>query len=517
MQTWDELLATAVVGTEQRELKLAVRDDDELGQLLAHINNADREGSLLTAAAVLALYRSAGVAPPVDTQPAPEACAPDEKQRGSAASGQHLALMLDGQFREVLPEWLAAMNTAQRRVPEESLPALLDHGLADPGLRNMITAVLGQRGEWLAAQNPDWLYANRRDEKEVWETGSREERLLLLENVRSTDPAKARELLATTWPEESAKDRVAFLEKLAIGLNAGDEQFLNEALHDRSVEVRRVARTLLAGLPSSDFSRRLQALVKPVMSFKKPLIGKARIEVALPNDDPVAWLKANDVEIGSPPQNTTRSFGPKAWYLKEVISLVPITHWSKLWAKSPLAIVKAADESEWHESFILGFVTAVQRDRDPDWIEALVAFTASDPKQTPLLELVRYLPASRLEALSLRALESQADGLSDGHPAFHLLLAHRSAWSDQLSRSVVSSIKTRIAKGHDNTVDWQTKSALKKFARYVSPALYDELAAGWPTDSVSWSNWSKGVDAFQSLLAFRRDMHRAISEKEQRS
>ncbi|HVF21883.1 MAG TPA: DUF5691 domain-containing protein, partial [Pyrinomonadaceae bacterium] len=496
MQTWDELLATAVVGTEQRELKLAARDDNGLGQLLAQINNADREGSLLTAAAVLALYRSAGVAPAVDTQPAPEACVPDEAQRGSTASGQHLALMLDGQFREVLPEWLAAMNTARRRVPEEYLPALLDHGLAEPRLRTLITVVLGQRGEWLAAQNPDWLYAIHRDEREVWETGSREERLLLLENVRSADPAKACELLATTWPQESAKDRVVFLEKFAIGLNTGDEPFLNEALHDRSVEVRRVARTLLAALPSSDFSRRLQQLVTRMMSFKKPLIGKARIEVALPNDDPIAWLKEHNIEIGNPPQNTTRSFGPKAWYLKEVISLVPITHWSKLWAKSPLAIVKAADESEWHESFILGFVTAVQRDPDPDWIEALVAFTASDPKQTPLLELVRYLPASRLEALSLRALESQADGFSDGHPAFHLLLAHRSAWSDELSRAVVSSIKTRIAKGHDNIVDWQTKSALKKFARYVSPALYDELASGWPTNSASWSNWSKGVDAF---------------------
>ncbi|MCA1577956.1 MAG: DUF5691 domain-containing protein [Acidobacteria bacterium] len=516
MQTWDELLATAVVGTEQRELQLAARDDD-LGQLLAQTNNADREGSLLTAAAVLALYRSAGSAPPIDTQPAPEACPPDEAQRGSAASAQHLALMLDGQFREVLPEWLAAMNKARRRVPEECLPALLDHGFVEPGLRNMITSVLGRRGEWLAAQNPDWFYATCRDEREVWETGSREERLLLLENVRTADPAKARELVTTTWPQESAKDRIAFLEKFAIGLNAGDEPFLNDALHDRSVEVRRVGRTLLAGLPSSDFSRRLQELVKPVMSFKRSLIGKARLEVALPNDDPIAWLKEHNIEVGNPPQNTTRSFGPKAWYLKEVISLVPVTHWGKLWAKSPLAIIKAADESEWHESFILGFVTAVQRDRDPDWIEALVAFTASDEKQTPLLELVRYLPASRLEALSLRALESQANGLSDGHPAFHLLLAHRSAWSDQLSRAVVSSLKTRIAKCHDNVADWQTKSALKRFARYVSPALYDELASGWPTDSESWSNWSRNVDAFQSLLAFRRDMHRAISEGEERS
>src|SRR5687767_1844678 len=124
MQTWDELLATAVVGTEQREFNLAARGD-ELGQLLAQTNNADREGSLLSACAVLALYRIAGIAPSVVTHPSPAACALDAPQRGSAASGQHLALMFDGQFREVLPEWLAAMNKARRRVPEECLPALL--------------------------------------------------------------------------------------------------------------------------------------------------------------------------------------------------------------------------------------------------------------------------------------------------------------------------------------------------------------------------------------------------------
>src|SRR6185369_3042992 len=148
-------------------------------------------------------------------------------------------------------------------------------------LRRAIVDVIGQRGEWLAAQNPDWYYAIQKDDKDVWETGSREERLLLLEHLRTTDPTKARELLATTWPQESAKDRVAFLEKFTTGVNSSDEPFLNEALHDRSVEVRRAARTLLASLPNSDFSRRLKDLANQILSFKKPLIGKARIEVTL--------------------------------------------------------------------------------------------------------------------------------------------------------------------------------------------------------------------------------------------
>src|ERR1051326_6858133 len=507
MQIWDDILATAVVGTEQRELKLAVRED-ELGSLLKQVDHTDRESSLLTAASVVALYRSAGIAPPADTQPLSEASVQDETSRSSAASGQHLVSMLGGEFNEVLPEWLAAMHRARKRVPEEHLPALLDHGRVDLSLRRMIVAVVGQRGEWLASQNPNWHYATQRDENDLWETGSREARLLLLEQVRSTDPTKARELLATTWPQESAKDRVVFLEKLAAGLNSGDEPFLNEALHDRSVEVRRAARTLLAGLPNSDFSRRLQDLAHQILSFKKPLIGKARIEVAMP-EDPIAWLKANEIEIDTTPRTATQSVGPKAWALKEMISLIPVAHWNELWKRTAIEIIRAGDESEWRESFALGFVAAARRDRDPDWIEALVFFTETDPKQPPLTELVAYLPAARLEALSLDALKSES---AEFHSVLPLLMAHRSAWSDQLSRAVVKSIKKRISGGKDNVADWQTKAALKQFARYVSPALYDELASGWPAESESWSGWSRGVDAFQTLLAFRRDMHRAISE-----
>jgi uncharacterized protein DUF5691 len=510
MQTWDDILATAVVGTEQRELRLPAREDD-LGSLLAQIGNTDRESLLLSAASVVGLYQSAGVVPPSDTQSLPEKCDQEDLVRGNRASGQHLALMLEGEFNEVLREWLAAMSRAHKRVPEEHLPALLDLGRDEWNLRSMIVPVLGKRGEWLASQNPDWSYATHRDEKDVWETGERQDRELLIEHLRDVDPTRARELLATTWSQESAKDRAAFLAKFAIGLNSSDEKFLNEALHDRSVEVRRVARDLLARFPS-EFSQRLQELSNQVLSFKKPLMGKARIEVALP-EDPIEWLKANDIEIDSPPRAAGKSVGPKGWALKEMISLLRTDYWVERWQKTPIDIISAADESEWRESFVEGFVAAAQRNSDPTWIEALILYTSTDPRHTPMIELAKYLPAARIEALILQALKSGPPAFNGGHPAFGFVTIHRSAWSDQLSRAVLKGIKKRISEGEDTTLDWGAKSILKSFARYVSPALYDELASGWPMDSASGPSWSRAVDGFLSLLAFRRDMHRAISEK----
>ena len=91
MQLWDDILATAVVGTDQRDFKLTARED-ELSCLLTQIDNTDREGWLLSTASIVVLYRSAGVAPVADSHALPEVSARDEAMRSSPASGQHCLL-----------------------------------------------------------------------------------------------------------------------------------------------------------------------------------------------------------------------------------------------------------------------------------------------------------------------------------------------------------------------------------------------------------------------------------------
>src|SRR5262249_42282984 len=160
-------------------------------------------------------------------------------------------------------------------------------------------------------QNPEWNYATQRDAKELWETGDRTQRLSLLSNLRKCDPGLARELLATTWSQESAKDRTAFLERLGVGVSYDDEEFLNKALLDRSADVRRVARETIPMLTNAQFTKRLKDLTAQVVTFKKPFLGSARIEVSLP-DEPFEWLKKNEVELDSPPRTATaQSLGPK--------------------------------------------------------------------------------------------------------------------------------------------------------------------------------------------------------------
>ena len=154
--------------------------------------------------------------------------------------------MLSDEFRELLPEWLAALAAVNKRVPEELLPSLLAHGKSNDALREAINQVIGVRGVWLAAQNSDWDFVIGKLDESVWETGSRLQRLALLEKLRASDSARARELVAETWSEEKPEDRAAFLTTFITGLSLADEPFLEAALDDRRKEVRKAAADLLA-------------------------------------------------------------------------------------------------------------------------------------------------------------------------------------------------------------------------------------------------------------------------------
>src|SRR5215475_8381913 len=210
MSLWNEITNIALIGCERKPLSLN-RREDKLGGLLAQLDQSDREGALLGAAAVVSLYGRAGSLPSKDARPSPEACEPDDAPRCGGRSAVRLAMMLRGDYQRLAPEWLAKVAAAGKRAPEELLPPLLELGRMQDDLREAILPVLGARGRWLAAQNPDWDYAAGGLDETLWEAGGRERRLSFLAEMRRRDAARARELLASSWEQESPKDRADFL------------------------------------------------------------------------------------------------------------------------------------------------------------------------------------------------------------------------------------------------------------------------------------------------------------------
>jgi hypothetical protein len=303
-------------------------------------------------------------------------------------------LMLGGEFKEILPEWLLALEEANLRVAEEFLPPLLEKGTAWPALRPVIREVVGSRGHWLAEQNPEWGWARRiaatatttttaGQEAGAWETGQRDERLVLLRSLRASDPGRARTLLHTTWKSESVKDRQAFLEIFVVGLSDHDEPFLSEAARDRSPEVRRTALDLLLRLPDSQLRARVSELTKALIIYKKPRFTKPKIEVFLPADLE-EWHKANHI----PPELTSsapaaaaaaggpesKSIGEKGFWLAQMVGLVHPMLWCGTWEKKPEEVLEVFSHSDWWEALLAGITTAARRYADQQWLESILRF-----------------------------------------------------------------------------------------------------------------------------------------------
>jgi hypothetical protein len=416
--------------------------------------------------------------------------------------------MLEGQHRAVLPEWLAALAAVRRRVPEERLPDLLELGQRDRGLRSAILPVLGRRGYWLAAQNPDWSWAVGGDagDETTWQVGAHEARYALLRHLRSTDPDRARELVLSTWSQEMPAVRATILSMFRIGLSMADEPFLEQALEDRYKQARMAAADVLARLPESRLCRRMGERVQPLLSVTRERLAVS-IRVHLPE-----VCDAAAVRDGIEPRGVLAGLGEKADWLAQMLGAVPPSYWCRQWNRTPAQIVQAALKGEWKEALLLGWSRAAARSADAEWAEALLAAWLEEPNSEPFFatweELAGVPPAERLEALTLPLLGGDRSPLAYNHLA--TLLEHLAPWSVRLTRAALEHARRRM-RARGTRSDPFLGDFLQSAARSIPPAMVDEVVGRWPTEAEEWSLWAKTVDECLALLQFRHDMLKEIT------
>ena len=300
----EELIITAAVGTSRKAPDLST-DDPVLSDALAGLSDASAEGKLLGAVAILTRYELCGRTPgagPQDVEPAAdeslETCTP----RAADLVGQVLATTNTHAKDSLLGEWLGYAVAARQTSPHRLLPALLDYGAGHRAARATIADVAGARGTWLMRQNPRWRFevGQEPDPAALWGTGTREQRAAIIARLRAASPesaAVARSLLESTWKEDLADDRAAFVSGFRVSLCDDDEPFLETCLDDRSKQVRTAAAELLARLPRSAWVRRMIERASPLLKWKptakaglapKTLAGV--IEISLPADNfPPDW------------------------------------------------------------------------------------------------------------------------------------------------------------------------------------------------------------------------------------
>ena len=291
-----------------------------------------------------------------------------------------------------------------------------------------------------------------------------------------------------------------------------DEPFLEAALDDRRKEVRTRAANLLAKLPQSRLSARVLERVRPLLRLTPDQ--PSRVLTFVPGKKPslqVALPEARDRAMARDgiEAKPLDGMGAKAFWLMQMIAVLPPATWCQMWSAPPQVLIEAARETEHHRELLEGWARAAVRHGDPEWAEALLSASIPSLPEGVAAELVDPLPPERREAALLPHIQADGDRLR----LVPLLMRCRHAWSETFTRAVLALMREHTQRaGH--LFDWRIHSALKEFAHYAAPTLADEAARMLGASPEAMRQGS--VEQFLDLLHSRRQMLAAFSDKETR-
>jgi hypothetical protein len=521
---WEELVTAALLGTERRTPP-------------GSAPGREAPVALLDAAAVETVRRRAGLRPGrAARRPAP--AARDPRPPLPAAAARRLAMLLADRpgtggggrrgttpdLMELLPQWLAAANDRGFAAPPEMLPALLDAARGRTDLRPAALVFAGARGVWLARLNPDWRFALRATPgggaalpssedgdkiQQLWQEGLFAERVALLSAIRAREPAAARELLATTWATERAEDRLMFLDSLRTALAAEDEPFLEQALSDRSRNVRATAAELLSALPGSALAARMAVRAGACVAVDHT--GTApTLAVEAPHECDASMERDGVVS------KTPAGRGERSWWFGQLVEAAPLGTWSmRLGSRTPRQIVALPVADDWQGELHAAWCRAAVRQRDAEWARALLgapaALEAGGPGAVSLAERAKLLGTlGSAERAEWVAGFISVHGLSE---AFQLLGVCAVPWAAPLGRAVVDALNIARDAG---SYPWSFSGVMGLAERCLDPSeasrLDGLLAVPDEPEDASPGAGGYWAEAFQRLVTTLR-LRAAMAEE----
>ncbi|GAA2910572.1 DUF5691 domain-containing protein [Streptosporangium fragile] len=464
---WEDLVSTALVGTDRRPLP---------GQ-------AEPETEVLARAAVQTLRIRAGRRPVPVAEP-PAAAAPEEQSVVSRAAADRLARILGGEQPRMLDEWLRAAAGRGYRLAPHLLPELLDRAAKDRSIRPHLGVLAGHRGRWLAGLNPAWAFLLEEvtaaavtgfgDGEEVWQLGTPGDRRAYLAALRASDPAGARELLAATWEKEAPDDREAFLKVLADGLSLADEPFLEAALDDRRVEIRGEAAYLLSRLPESRFGLRMAERVAKFLPA-----GDGKIQATAPTECDTA-MRRDGVRA-----KAQYGMGERGWWLQQIVARTPLGVWSGLYGRPPHEIIRMP-VVDWRDEVVAGWIRAAMVQGDREWARELFLLK-------PAADLLAVLPREERETVATEFVRRHGGRNARYGRLSDYLTGVAAPWGPGLAQAVLEAILDIS----NSTQSWYIGDLIKLAGERVDPGLHamaERFSLEPPVQEVA------------ALLRFRNDM-----------
>ena len=330
------------------------------------------EQRLLLGAGALALMQKAGFRPPAAAAapPAP-ALAEAWQPLGPLGTECFRALLAGSRFVAFRTDYWAQMEQHQRLVPPGLLVAALNNADFRLHLPGTMSALLGERGQWLARQNPDWhaVLAPRHASRDpaTWETGDLHARRFFIQLLHQDDPEQARQLLAAALPAEPAAAQAALLGELEHTVTAADAPLLLSYLTAKSKEVRQTVVPLLVRLPGSALVERLWQRALPLLALKRPLLGRTKLLVELP----AAWDKAWQAD-GIEQKTSGFEGGERAGWLGQLLALLPPSRWAAHFQVSAEELLALAEATDWGPLLLRAWARAAYLHQDKPFAAPLL-------------------------------------------------------------------------------------------------------------------------------------------------
>lgn len=488
MNLRDQLTSAALLGASPERLNLPATGT-ALDPLVAQLAGRDPAGRALDLIALVTSHDAAGVLPL--TAPAPHAPAPaDPRPECPRESVAHL-LTIFADPAKPLDDWLGLVAKANVRPPGELVPDLLDKATSSRELRALVLEACGPLARWLARFRPEWAWARTAAAGEaLWETGTLAERIAVLRGLRTSDPAKARALAAGAWPTENAETRKQFADTFEVNLSLEDEEFLEKALDEKSVGVRRSASMLLGSIAGSKLTGRMRERLDSRIEIRMEglIIRKAAVRVE-PFDKLDAAMVRDGIEP-KPPQGS--GLGERAWWTMQALAAVPPQHWSDQCKGGVARLIESAKDGQWSGLLMEGWRRAAIRYRDQEWLCALALEEPAVGENAS--QLFRAMTSEKREDTCLTLLDRNAGAWIPGVAS---LCPH--AWSRTFTVKFLKLAQRHFPKDPeaDARAYREGEAVLRQVARLADP--FDGYAPPSPL-----------FEEFAITLHFRRAMRAAL-------
>ncbi len=498
---WRDLASLGLLGADRAVPGQA------LARKLAGLNldmDTDLGEILLNAAAVVRLpvRVRTGILPfegrlpePVRTDAGERPCTPK--------SARHLSDIISGKYPLALEEFITVLASRKMILPDEQLPGLFDQCIRDPELWPRIRQVVGSKGRWLSARNPEWAALTDEPDPQRWPDAGKKERIAILLNTRQVDPAGALALMQSTWSADPPADRAAYLGALAESAGPDDEPFLAECAQDRRKEVRQAATAVLSLIPGSRVSTQLFDWASGCIT-----LNKSRIEIRLP-----AEIPADSADFGILPTPGPKGEGLKVSWLRQLLANIPPGKWETYFQLNARQILSGFVQAKNSDAFLSGFATAAVRFRHSTWAESFIDIRSEDIWSGESgKKLAKLLTAEAFNRKTMELLR-QDQLLAEGHPLTWVLCLAEHTWDKNLTLRLIRQFQEHLATTKVyNWSSWHYRRILEVAGYRSDPVLMEELRKNWPVQSPLWQRWEAEVERMMQTMHFRNRMISAANE-----